>query len=261
MQVEWLGTASLLMQEADTCIAFDPYLRHGSSELPSLSAEMFCQADAVFITHPHLDHFADMNQLMAVSSAPVYVCEKGITIARRERWDCTHFQPIAPGDEIACKDMHVHALQAQHCKFDIPLVIKTIARGIKPRHFFQAFELAQLNHRFAINPMRDVLAFEICSRTAHCLVLGSAALAAEVVYPKDLDAVFWAYQGRSDIASYSISLLRKLDTKRVILTHFDDAFPPVSQAMDTSAFIAAAHKELPGIEVICPRLGEVISLS
>lgn len=260
MQVEWLGTASLLLRQAETCIAVDPYFRLGGRGLPPFPLQVACASDAVFITHPHLDHFADVNKLMDSCSVPVYVCERGLAIARHERWNCEHLHVLSVGEEIVCKGIKVRALQARHCIFDAALVMRTIARALHPHCFSRALALARHNHRFSIDLMRDVIAFEVCSKDAHLLVFGSAALDPEAIYPKDLDAVIWAYQGRSDMASYSVPLLRKLDTKRVILTHFDDAFPPVSQVMDTDAFIAYARQELPGVEVIVPRFGEPISI-
>ena len=80
MKITWLGTACLLIETAQCRLLFDPYLRSFSS-LPAFPMECVAEIDAIFITHPHLDHFADLPVVLEHTHAPVYVCRRGLKIA------------------------------------------------------------------------------------------------------------------------------------------------------------------------------------
>ena len=259
LHITWLGTASLLVEAAGISIAIDPYLRSGGSGLPPFPLDRMAEVSAIFITHPHLDHFADIARLMKMAPAPVYVCRRGIEIARAEGIDIARLVEVAPGDAISVGDLTVHVYRGRHCRFDARLVARTLARCVHPRHLGRALGLARLNRRFSIDPNRDVLAFEVASSDTSALVFGSAALAAGVAYPQ-ADVLVYPYQGRSDMAAYSLPLLRALGIPRVVLSHFDDAFPPVSHGMDTDELVCLARRELPEVEIIRPRFDETITV-
>lgn len=258
MQITWLGTASLLMEENGVRLAVDPYLRRTGHSLPPFPLETLKDVQGILITHPHLDHFADIAEVMQVCSAPVYVSHRGIEIARKENMETNllaRLVEIKPGDELVFDDLCVHVWQSQHCMFDARLVVHTLIRAVQPKNIIQALRLAHLNAHYCINLKRDVLAFEVAALDSRAFVLGSAALSPDVSYPADCDMLIYPYQGRSDMASYSISLLKQLGPRCVILDHFDDAFPPVSHAMDTSELKRLAHVWLPDMEIKKPVFG------
>ena len=58
MKLKWYGTASILLESGETRLLFDPYL-HAFAEGAPLPLAEARTADAIFITHPHLDHFDD----------------------------------------------------------------------------------------------------------------------------------------------------------------------------------------------------------
>ena len=52
---------------------------------------------------------------------------------------------------------------------------------------------------------------------------------------------------------YSLPFLARFQPKRVMLDHFDDAFPPISSAMDCNPFLKRAQKAYPEIPVFVPK--------
>ena len=54
------------------------------------------------------------------------------------------------------------------------------------------------------------------------------------------------------MAEYSLPFLERFKPRRVMLDHFDDAFPPVSARMDCEPFIRRAGEVYPEIEVFEP---------
>jgi hypothetical protein len=47
----------------------------------------------------------------------------------------------------------------------------------------------------------------------------------------------------------------RLQPKKVLLDHFDDAFPPISSNVKTGLFVSLMRQKYPGIPVICPQAG------
>ena len=259
MRITWLGTASILIESPDARIAIDPYLRRLGCELPPFPLDALHDVDAIFITHPHLDHFADIAEIMRACSAPVYVCRRGLEIAAAEGIPRVRLHELRPGDTVSCGTLTVRAHQGCHCRVDAALVVRTLARCLQPFHLHAALVLARLNRRHSIDLARDVLAFEVRALDESVLVLGSAALPSNVEYPRT-DALVFPYQGRSDMAAYSIPLIRHLGIPHVVLSHFDDAFPPVSQAMQPEEFVELALEELRGVRVEIPEYRRAIEL-
>ena len=60
MRLKWYGTATILLESGNTRLLFDPYCKPLARGAPVPLAEART-ADAVFITHPHLDHFRDID--------------------------------------------------------------------------------------------------------------------------------------------------------------------------------------------------------
>ena len=259
MRLTWLGCASLVIEEAGERIAFDPYYRRRAGALPPFPMDALRDVRACFITHPHLDHFSDIAEVLEVCPASVFVCPRGIEIARREGIPQERLVPTAPGDTWAGEHLAVRAWRAEHCVFDAPLIASTLVRALHPANLRGALALVGLNHRFSIDYRRDVLAFEVRGAQTSVLVLGSAALADDVAYPA-ADTLVFPYQGRHDMARWAVPIIRRLGARRVVLDHFDDAFPPVSCAQDTGRLVALAHRELPGVAIVVPHLGEPVEL-
>ena len=52
----------------------------------------------------------------------------------------------------------------------------------------------------------------------------------------NVDLALFPYQGSDQIAEIAKGIYNKLMPKAVLLTHFDDTFPPFSSEIDTSEF-------------------------
>ena len=81
MRFKWYGTASLLLESENTRLLIDPYLKEYSPVAPVPLAEART-AEAIFITHPHLDHFQDIDAF-SEGVRPVYVSATGISHAKK----------------------------------------------------------------------------------------------------------------------------------------------------------------------------------
>ena len=209
MRIAWLGAASLLVECEEGSLLFDPYLKALSEGLPPFPLERIRNVGAIFITNPHLDHFADMNAVMAACSAPVHVNARGLRIAREQGFDLPRFRRIGPGDERRVCGFTVRAYAGCHCLFDRPIVRETLRRSLWPEHLREGITIAMQNRRFRIDRYRDVLAYEIEREGKRLFLFGSANCRKNVAYPKQIDLMVYPYQGRSDMLAYSLRFLRR----------------------------------------------------
>ena len=252
MKITWLGTASILISCGAGKILFDPYLRLRNPQLSPFPLDAIADVQAIFITHPHLDHFADLPTVMEACDAPVHVCRRGLEIAMEQGFELSRMHRIRPGDMVHAGGMTVRAYRSCHCQYDWSVVRETLSRALRPEHLRGGLQIDAENHRFRIDLKRDVLAYEICGDGRRVFLMGSANCCDDVDYPINMDLLVYPYQGRNDMDAYSMQFLERLRPRRVMLDHMDDAFPPVSKQMDCHPFLIRARECYPEIRMIVP---------
>lgn len=249
MEIIWLGTASVLVKTEGHKILFDPYLRTYNKRLPPFPFEKISGVEAIFITHPHLDHFADIPAVMKRTDCPVYVNARGVEIAKENKFDLSRIKQIDFGDEFTFGNLTVKAYKGRHVEYDRKCVDGAVKRALRG-HLIKGLTLAQVNKRFTIN-LDEVFTFYLRDEDKTALLMGSANKDGQTEYPVT-DVLIYPYQGRSDMLEYSLNLVKSLSPKAVIADHFDDAFPPASSRMNVEEFKQKLESEST-IKVIIPK--------
>lgn len=249
MEINWLGTASLMIEAGSHKILIDPYLRTLNKHLSKFPFEKITDAEAIFITHPHLDHFADIPTVMKHTDCPVYVNARGAEIAKENKFDLSRIKQINFEDEFVFGNLTVKAIKGRHVEYDKKCVDSAVKRALKG-HIVKGLKLSKVNKRFAINA-DEVFTFYLREGDKTMLIMGSANKDGQTVYP-ETDVLVYPYQGRSNMLEYSMELVKSLSPKAVIADHFDDAFPPVSSRMNVEEFKQKLESEC-GIKVIIPK--------
>lgn len=257
MKITWLGTASLMVEADGHKILFDPYLRTLNKHLKPFPLDEISDVQAIFITHPHLDHFADLPAIMQRTSCPVYVNARGVEIAKENGFDLTRMRTIAVGDEFFFGKLSITAYKGRHVEYDKKCVQSALKRALSG-HLVKGLKLAKINKRYTIDLASDVFTFYLkeCETTA--LIMGSANKDDATEYPA-VDYLIYPYQGRSNMLDYSINLVKDISPKNVIADHFDDAFPPVSSRMNVEEFKQRLEADS-DIKVIIPTENDVITV-
>lgn len=106
----------------------------------------------------------------------------------------------------------------------------------------------------------DIVAYEINASGKKIFLMGSAGNVKNYNYPKDIDVFILPFQGISNINKYSLKIVEKILPKTVILDHFDNAYPPITQEIKTEKFIKQISEKHPEIKVIKPEFGEEIKI-
>lgn len=244
MEITWYGTAALVLRAGGAAIAFDPFCglpieKTAPTALP-WAKELAAVRD-VFITHGHFDHvlhipalYKDAQLRLRCTPAPAKTL-----IAKGVPQEQIHL--IAPGHSEKTGPFSVTAYQSRHCKFDLPLIFRTVFRRAFFRRPGQLFRLLRTNLQYP--EKGEILFYEVTCGDTRIQILGSLNLAPDVTYPTGADLLVLPYQGRSDLEEYSLKLVRRLQPKAVLLDHFDDAFPPMSSAVDTTKFETILQQE------------------
>lgn len=253
MRFKWYGTATILLESGGTRLLFDPYGKPLAQTLP-VPLEEARTAAAIFITHPHLDHFCDVDAF-SEGRRPVYVSEKGIGLARRNGLDCAPMRPVQAGDEVRVGPFTVRAYPARHCAFDAATVLRVLFSPRTWLRFRDGISLLKGARRFRVG-RDDVLAFEIFDGEKRVLLFGSAGMCAGAAYPCGTDLLIFPYQGRARMDRELVPFLHALAPGAVAIDHFDDAFPPVTRRVDTRRFLPTVKEHLPAAAAFIPEEGK-----
>lgn len=248
MKITWLGTATILLETKRGKLLFDPYLRKLNPRVPQFPYDKISDVDAIFITHPHFDHFADIPDILPRVSCDVYTNARGLAIAEKRKFNLSRIKCVETGDVLTFGDITVKVLQAKHVKNDRAIIISTLKRILKG-NIRSGLKVQAINKHFRIDLDNDVFAYHLITEGKSILLFGTANIDLKTEYP-ECDVLVYPYAGRSDILPYSLNIVERIAPKTVICDHFDDAFPPITTPVETSDFKLALSKS--GIGLIVP---------
>ena len=235
MKLRWFSTAAFTLTEGETTLAFDPFLGLPMGKRwPDLDGSGFREADAVLVTHGHVDHILEIPALLAGSEAPIYATRTPCRTLKRHGVLADRLQELRPGDALDLGPFRVRVYQGRHCRFDGPLIRQTVLSPRLWRHLPRALRL--LGYVAECPERGETLFYELTAGGKRVQVMGSLGLDPSVDYPTEADALILPYQGRSDLVTCGQTIVRRLRPKAVYLDHWDDSFPPLTSIVDTRPF-------------------------
>ena len=102
--------------------------------------------------------------------------------------------------------------------------------------------------------------YEVHAEGKRVQVMGSLGLQENQEYPQGADLLILPFQGSEFLEAVALEVVERLQPKRILLDHFDDAFPPVSEHVDTRRFKKLMDEEYPQIKVVKPTAGKAVVL-
>ena len=228
------------MREGDTAIAFDPFFGmpvgcFKDENRTPLPKDDFSKVTDVFVTHGHVDHIYYLPELCGAAHFRIHCTPAPRKTLVRRGVPPERIVPAAAGGTDSVPPFTVTTYKGRHCRFDLPIILKTVFRRSFFRHLVHAV-------RFLLEMLRfpekgEILMYEVSCGGKRIQVLGSLGLDAHTDYPVDADVLILPFQGRSDLEAYALGIIRRLRPRAVLLDHYDDAFPPVSDDIYTEDFI------------------------
>jgi L-ascorbate metabolism protein UlaG (beta-lactamase superfamily) len=168
--------------------------------------------------------------------------------------DAGRVQIIKPGDVLSIGAFEARVIKGRHIVFDAGLVLRTL---LNPRVLLYRRNLARLMKENKVYPEAgETVVFEISASGKRALLFGSLNMDGETAYPKGADLLILPFQGHSGMCRYAMPFIERLAPQKVLLTHFDDSFPPITSRVNPAPFVARMRKEYPHIPVILPQAGE-----
>ena len=257
MKITWFGTATMQLESNEDRVMFDPFIQMPGGEHP-INKAIFAKLQNIFVTHGHVDHLSSIPELIATTDNVVYCGQVAATTLIKQGVSMKQIRTIHYGDIVSTGKINVRALKGKHVKFGPWLVFKTMVNPRMLKYSGNLVELAKLHKKYKEGD--NTFVFEIRAEGLRMLLLGSLALDDKTEYPTDIDVLVLPYQGSSSLQKKAIKIIRRLRPKTVVLSHFDDAFPPISRSINTRKFQLMMNKRMPFVKVIRPEAGVPVEI-
>ena len=260
IKVTWLGTASIRIEAAGEKILFDPFVQLIGGENPNCFAD-FEKDELIFITHGHLDHLMEIPEFLdpeEEAEATVYCGSAAAETLSELAEDTDNVVVVRPGDAVRIGGVTVRVLEGKHAVPGPGMTLATLCSPRNLRYMRNALALMWLNRRFP--EKGQTYLYELCAEGRTVLVMGSLGLQDHVDYPTGADLLILPYQGCPNLEEEAWKVIERLKPARVMLDHFDDAFPPVSRSVDTRGLHRLLRERAPKLAVIRPTAGKTVTL-
>ena len=247
MKITWYGTASILLETENSSILFDPFLKFLPKDYePKFMLEnrlsAFKKQQNIFITHGHFDHLASIKEIYNSLPCSIYLTKAPFNTLAKQKFDTSKLKLIEMNDCVNVGDFSVTALHGKHVKFTNGQVAKSTFEGM----FSSLKRKLEIVKNYLKYPEKSQTVFyEIKCQNKLIQIMGSADLQKGVNYTVGADLLILPHQGRSDIDEHNKKIVERLKPKRVLLDHYDDAFPPYSKNIPTENFCLSLSKTIP----------------
>lgn len=252
--ITWYGTFSLKLKNKDDVILFDPFIRFDKRYDDNFK-NIFFGIKNIFITHGHIDHTVDLVSLYKNKNVVIHTTNCPYNRLLKDGLSKDKLVKINYNDKFKVGKIDIKVIKGKHIKFDYKLVLDTLFnKNVIKYH--NNLPIIIKNH-LKCHEHKETVCYFVKTDNKKLLFMGSMALDKNTTYPKDIDYLILAYQGRSDLDKKIIPIIDNIKPKSIILSHFDNSFPPVSKSVDISNLRNIIDKN---IKLIIPKYEEEIKL-
>ena len=248
MNITWFGTATILLDDGETRLLFDPFVRQ-NKKINTTPLAGFTGADAILITHGHYDHLYSIPDLLQADKHPTVYCTNApAQTLRKCKVNEDRIHVIAHGDELHFGNFTVTPIRAKHIVFDPFYILSVVPKCAF--HLPTMFRIAALNRKFPSG--HEIVMYDIHNGDKHILLCGSFGSFDDVEYPKNPDLFILANGGSVFVPEVTKKFIADIKPKTVLVDHFDDAFPPLTRKVDVTRLKHTIEKNHPNTKFIIP---------
>lgn len=251
MYLTWHGTNSIKIETKNDCILIDPFIRYDKRKDKKFINNFNCKN--ILITHGHIDHTMDLEYLYKDKDVKIY--STNIVFNRLKNILKNKMHLIKPNDILIFNDIKIKVYKSCHIKFDLKLCISTLFN--KNIIKYNKYLLKLIKNNFKCKEHNETVAYFLEYKSKNIFILGSMNLDNNTKYPANIDYLILPYQGSSYLENKAIKIINTLKPKNIILSHFDNSFPPLSKEINTNNLKNIINKN---INIIKPNYEEKIKL-
>ena len=232
IRITWYGTASVRIVAGDSQLLIDPFIPFPDSTV-RIPQNAYVGCPDILITHGHYDHIGSIREI-AQTDTTVYCTEAPFRSLCRKGVNKSNLRLIDVGSAFTVGAFHVTAFQGSHIKLSVWDGLKAIfCKRVWKNRKGAVRKIMKLT---SCREKKESLCYLIEGYGKRILILGSLALADNTAYPQDIDLALFPYQGLDQLFGIAKHICQTIRPRAVLLTHFDDTFPPFSSVVDTSEF-------------------------
>lgn len=251
---QWLGTAGFRITHDDVVFLIDPFFSRSEGAIPfqPLGPKDMQDASAVFLSHGHFDHLADVSAVVAESGAVVYCSHVAADTLLGKGVPAESIVRLCGGEELDMGSYGVRVVESRHITFDAALVMRTAPRVLKMRNL----PMLQSASGMPSGPVM-VFRFDLGGLTVvHMGSLGMVPEEVRIARLEEPDIFMPCLQGHTHICSRAALLTEAMRPRAVVPQHFDDFSPPISQWVEPMPFCAMVEKLAPGTPCYVPEINK-----
>ncbi len=256
IKITWYGTATIGIDDGKTKLIFDPFVRM-NRRVETTPVEGFCGFDAVFATHGHFDHIYSIPAIAGIDKDVPVFCTKtpAKTLIQRGMPE-DRINVIKPDDEVNVGDFTVRVHRFRHLIFDPFYILSVVPKCVVMFPLF--FRQIYLNHKMP--EAGETVAYEISAHGKRIFLTGSFREHPEGTYPENVDLFVLAVGGSVFVPENTRHFIDRYRPEKILVTHFDNAFPPVTRTVSVERLRRTVNRNHPEIEFIIPEICKNIEI-
>jgi len=260
MNITWYGAASLLIESSGERILFDPFVQFNGGENPN-SLEDFIHEEYICITHGHLDHLMEVPEFLYTETpgeATVYCGSVAARSLEEQGLDCSNVVLVRPGMCWKIGEIQLEVFKAEHAVPGWKTRLRTVMNPKMGKYMLNALFLASAKGQYPEGG--ETFMYELRAEGLRVQILGSLGLDREENYRPGADLLVLPFQGTDCPEKKALEIVERLKPRRILLDHFDDAFPPVSRTVDTRKFKQLMDTRYPYIPIVKPTAAKTVTI-
>lgn len=233
MEILWHSTACIELRNASGRLLFDPFRPLKGSNI-HVDADTFDDFSDIFITHGHFDHIAYIPAIYRRNPTVMIHCTKTpYNTLRRKGIPEENLHLIAPDQTFHINGFTVSTYPGKHAV--LPKASSRMMSILTSPHVLHMRWILQQHIQCREN--QETLFYQVMSEGCQVSLMGSLNLCEDVSYPTQSDALILPYNGWDDNYPMAVVSIYRLNPRRVLLDHYDNAFPPLTQPLDITPIL------------------------